>query len=187
MQPPSNNSSASLSSSFRTVNPSSSIRFVEKLDHKPLRDIIREARLAAGWTQSELAERVDMSQRWVSHIELDTTTAPRVSTLRRVSEALAIDLSVLLIAANLARTKAEALKIAESDIRDDDDETPLVRIAIEASDVLSPSNQKIAIGLIKSLLDAEPKKTKKLARVTGIDGKEESDFKRNRRKRAASS
>lgn len=104
---------ASIAPAFLAVNTPASI--VPVKDHPPLRDLVRQARDARGLTQTQLAEAVEMSQRWVSALENDEIDAPRLKTLHRLSDALHLDLTDLVIAASLARTKAEARRLIASE------------------------------------------------------------------------
>lgn len=114
---------ASIPGAFRPVNTPASIRRVDA--PSPLRDIVRRARDERGMTQAQLAEALEMSQRWVSALENDDIEAPRMKTLRRLATVLQLDLTTLVIGANLARTRAEArrLIVSEPNVADDGKET----------------------------------------------------------------
>jgi transcriptional regulator with XRE-family HTH domain len=73
--------------------------------------LVRRTRLARGMTQEDLAEKVGMSQRWLSEVESGGIRQPRLPVLRRLADALGLDASDLYIAANLARTRADAARI----------------------------------------------------------------------------
>ncbi len=79
-----------------------------------LRNVVKQARLSAGLTQVELAERVEMSQRWVSSLERGDVDLPPVRTLQRLADALHISVTDLFIAAQIARTRADAQRIADT-------------------------------------------------------------------------
>lgn len=64
--------------------------------------IVRELRQARGWTQQELAERVGMSQRWVSDVESGRTRMPHLDKVRRLADVLGTDRGVLIAAADYA-------------------------------------------------------------------------------------
>jgi transcriptional regulator with XRE-family HTH domain len=66
-------------------------------------------------------EELGMSQETVSQIERGITTAPRTKTLHRLAGVLGLNVSDLIVAANLARTRADAAKVAESDRLSKDD------------------------------------------------------------------
>ena len=46
---------------------------------------VRDARLRQGWTQAELADRIDVSRQWVSSLERGKTTAELGIALRAVA------------------------------------------------------------------------------------------------------
>jgi HTH-type transcriptional regulator / antitoxin HipB len=46
---------------------------------------VRDARLRQGWTQAELAERIDVSRQWVISLEQGKATAELGTALRAVS------------------------------------------------------------------------------------------------------
>lgn len=60
-----------------------------------LRDLVRTARLARGMTQDDLAEVVDMSQRWLSDVEAGKIKRPRPEVARRLADVLGLDLADL--------------------------------------------------------------------------------------------
>ena len=64
-----------------------------------LGDLVRAPRLELGLTQVELADRVGMSQRWISNIERNETDLPRREHLLRLAEALTLDVADLLLPA----------------------------------------------------------------------------------------
>ena len=78
-------------------------------------DRLRELRVAAGMSQDDLAEAINMSQESVSAIERGVQV-PRIRTIHLLAQALKTDVADLVIRANLARTRAEALRVAESDV-----------------------------------------------------------------------
>ncbi|MGQ5576698.1 helix-turn-helix domain-containing protein [Streptomyces sp. ECR3.8] len=53
-------------------------------------DAIREERMQAGLTQTELAEQAGISQRFVSHLETGTRKRMKPKTYRRLREALQV-------------------------------------------------------------------------------------------------
>lgn len=55
---------------------------------------LRELREAAGLTQAELAERIDVGQRQVSKIEHGDLDSAKIGTIRRYLEAVGGDLSI---------------------------------------------------------------------------------------------
>jgi transcriptional regulator with XRE-family HTH domain len=74
----------------------------------------RAARLEKGLSQAELAERLNMSQRWVSALETNEIKYPRRPVLQRMTFVLGLEYIDLLIAAGDARTRAEAERIASA-------------------------------------------------------------------------
>lgn len=46
---------------------------------------VRDARLRQGWTQAELADRIDVSRQWVISLERGKATAELGSTLRAIN------------------------------------------------------------------------------------------------------
>lgn len=105
----------------------------ERLEFK---DLIRRLRMERGLSQAELAERLGMAQRTVSSWETgDALPRPRV--IRKLAQVLNYPEADLMIAANLARTAAEAKRIAESDRPVYDVREPrnqLIRFVREARD-----------------------------------------------------
>lgn len=55
--------------------------------------LVRERRIAAGITQTELAQRTGMSQPAIARLEAGGTE-PTIATLRRIADALNIELIV---------------------------------------------------------------------------------------------
>jgi len=70
-----------------------------------LGDLVRAPRLELGLTQVELADRVGMSQRWISNIERNETDLPRREHLLRLAEALTLDVADLYDAGSIARSR----------------------------------------------------------------------------------
>jgi transcriptional regulator with XRE-family HTH domain len=64
-----------------------------------IRERIRDARLAAGLTQVELAERCDLTQGAISQME-NGEGSPRVTTLIRIADALNVPLHTLISETN---------------------------------------------------------------------------------------
>lgn len=77
-------------------------------------EIVRGARTDLGLTQDQLAERLSMSQRWVSALEANEIKYPRKKTLERIAFVLRVSFTDLLIAAGYARTNEEASRLASS-------------------------------------------------------------------------
>ena len=59
-------------------------------------DRIRKARLAAGWTQRELAEHAGLSSMTISLLERDKSRNPRLLTVQAVASALGCSVPYLL-------------------------------------------------------------------------------------------
>ncbi len=79
-----------------------------------LGDLIRAARLAAGWSQADLAERVGRSQEWMTKVETGRIPTPRDESLRRLAAVLGLNLPDLFVAMNRARTAREGERIADA-------------------------------------------------------------------------
>lgn len=84
-------------------------------DSRPatLAQLIKSRRAALGLTQEDLAERVNMSQRWVSAVETGEVAAPRIDVMRRLASVLGVPIEDLFVAAGIASTPAGARKIME--------------------------------------------------------------------------
>ncbi len=80
--------------------------------------MVRARRQQLNWTQEELADRVRMSQRWVSNLELGNVGQSRLATLRKLAEVLGLDLSDLVLAAGMSTSEVGAHRIAETAIQD---------------------------------------------------------------------
>lgn len=67
-----------------------SSRMVERQDRSPehIGEIVRELRLARGWTQERLAIKADVSLRSLSDLERNVTTRAYVDTLQKIASAL---------------------------------------------------------------------------------------------------
>lgn len=93
--------------------PSTPVSTVGGVETPSLADLIRNARIAKGLTQSELAERLGIDQRTVSNIETGAIKGRRVGVLERYADALGIRLADLYGAVGRAETQEEAEEIAE--------------------------------------------------------------------------
>lgn len=104
---------ASIANELARVNRRGSI----KTDMNDLGTTVRDLRQARGWTQQELADRLGVSQRWVSDVENGRTTMPRLARLRRLADTLGVDRGVLIAAADYAsrRELADAIGGEPSD------------------------------------------------------------------------
>lgn len=101
---------ASVSYAFSKVNNTTSIKTVNA--NETVADIVRTARRAKKLTQIELAEKVGMSQRWVSDIERGATAMPRLEALQRLTAVLEIDMARLMIAGRWASSLDTAQELA---------------------------------------------------------------------------
>jgi transcriptional regulator with XRE-family HTH domain len=61
----------------------------------PIKDKVKELRTAAGLTQQALAEKARLSISAVVHIEAGRIPDPRISTLRKLAQALEVSLDEL--------------------------------------------------------------------------------------------
>lgn len=136
---------ASLSRSLWSVNTDASLESVEATT---LRDLVRASRIERGMTQTELAEAVGMSQRWLSNLETGNIDMPRPDTMRRLSDALALPLADLYVAAGRAKTKAEAERIAELQGAASADDLRL----LERISRLTPNDRRTVESIVDRLL-----------------------------------
>lgn len=65
-------------------------------------------------SQEELAERLGMSQRWVSNLETGNIKIPRTDTMQALSRELRIGIEDLYVAAGMASDRKSARRITES-------------------------------------------------------------------------
>src|SRR5680860_324516 len=63
-------------------------RPMQELETVKFADVLRRRRLAAGFSQEDLAERAGLSPRSISDLERGQRLAPRLETVRLLSEAL---------------------------------------------------------------------------------------------------
>jgi len=66
-------------------------RIAKMLTVAPLRENLREARRRAALTQGELADKAGVGITTIVRIETGEITEPRVSTLRKLAEALGVE------------------------------------------------------------------------------------------------
>lgn len=136
----------------------------ERLEFK---DLIRRLRMERGLSQAELAERLGMAQRTVSSWETgDALPRPRV--IRKLAQILNYPEADLMIAANLARTAAEAKRIAESDRPVYDIREPrnqLLRLVREATE----NEIYILLDLARSLRRAREQQAKRGSRAKAAE------------------
>ncbi len=69
-------------------------------------DVLREARHTAGMTQEDLAERADVSVRFISFLETGKRQ-PSLSAIAAVSAGLGVPMSALVIAVEMRLTAQE--------------------------------------------------------------------------------
>lgn len=81
-----------------------------------LATLTRRLRKERGWSQTDLANLLGKSQRWVSDVE--TGTIPRPAMLRALADALRVDRGLLIVAADLTRRSEHVEQLA------DDGDTP---------------------------------------------------------------
>ncbi|MGI8405128.1 MAG: helix-turn-helix domain-containing protein [Thermomicrobiales bacterium] len=110
--------------------------------HSTLGPFIQRSRLDIGLTQTEFAESVDMSQRWVSDLERGVIKTVKPRLLHRVAEVLRVNPEDIVIAGNLSTTSAGAKAIAESTPEYDKDLPPHLRASFLRVGELSPTAQK---------------------------------------------
>jgi len=65
-------------------------------------------------TQIELADAIGMSQEWVTKVETGRIATPRPATLRKLADALRLNLADLIIASDQAKSRADAERLATS-------------------------------------------------------------------------
>jgi transcriptional regulator with XRE-family HTH domain len=97
----------------------------EKQSRNHAADYVKTRRLALGLTQEDVADLTGMSQRWVSKVEAEGFSAPRMATLRRLATALQLPLDDLLINVGFALTGPGAQRVADSATEADDPDSPL--------------------------------------------------------------
>ncbi len=108
MLPPSDYT-ASVRLAFTEVKNSASVDFA--MNETPLGELVKARRNQMNLTQDDLAERVGMSQRWVSNLETGDVKRSRVDTLHKLSVTLDIPLDQLVIAAGLADSEESARRV----------------------------------------------------------------------------
>lgn len=84
------------------------------IDQEPLKTLVKNRRLALGMTQEDLADRMSMSQRWVSNLETDGITAPRLPVMQKLAAVLRLPVEDLYIAAGMASSKSGAQRLDAS-------------------------------------------------------------------------
>lgn len=117
--------------------------------------LVRETRLDRGMTQIDLADAVEMSQRWISDVERGHTQLPRPDKLKKLSEALHRDLIDFYIAAGVATDSplvARLIADAEPPERPIPDR---LHDAFQIAARLSPRQQHQIAGYIDALAELE--------------------------------
>ena len=91
---------------------------------------LRAARVAAGWTQRELAERADLADRYLSRLELGLAM-PSVWVVARLARHLGVSLDALVGASSAAEStrRAERVQRALASLTSAEVETVLRMIA----------------------------------------------------------
>lgn len=77
----------------------------------PLGELVKTRRKDLNMTQEELADKVGMSQRWVSNLETGGVKRSRIDTLQQLSVALSLPLDDLVIAAGMAESVSAARRV----------------------------------------------------------------------------
>lgn len=135
----------------------------------PFQDLIKQLRREAGLAQTELAERLGMAQRTVSSWETgDAVPRPRV--IRKLARVLRYPEAELMIAANLARTAAEARRIAESDRPVYDERDPRNQIA-SALPELDDEEARLVLDVIEALKRRRPSGAARIVRMRPSGGR----------------
>jgi transcriptional regulator with XRE-family HTH domain len=70
-------------------------------------ELMRERRKALHWSQADLAAKTGISQSYISEIETGTQPNVTIATIRRIAQALELD-----VAALMTDPKAEAAAVA---------------------------------------------------------------------------
>src|SRR5687768_6772953 len=100
----------SLASLFSAVNTDTSILFMStevpgsRPTRPPLNDIVTARRMELGLTQEQVAERVNMSQEWVTKVERGRIKRPRVPSLLALADVLQLEAHDLIMAAGYAQS-----------------------------------------------------------------------------------
>lgn len=84
-------------------------------------DIVGPARRARGLSQNDLADRVGMSQEWVSGVERGKTKHPGIDALHRLADELRLPVDRLVIAAGYATTPEGAWNVIDEAAAEDAD------------------------------------------------------------------
>lgn len=137
-----------------------------------LANTIHDRRIELGLSQVQLAEQMRTNQRQISEIETGVSRRPKIDVLVKLSDALEIDLSKLLMQAGFAESDSAAAEFAQR-IREQIASKPDPRLAEFMQDwaKLNEPNRKLiaefAAGLRKSYDDTK----EILARQSLFDGK----------------
>lgn len=102
----------------------------------PLGELVKTRRKDLNMTQEELADKVGMSQRWVSNLETGGVKRSRIDTLQQLSVALSLPLDDLVIAAGMAESVSAARRVVANytdtvvgyDVARDDPRIPLLEL-----------------------------------------------------------
>jgi transcriptional regulator with XRE-family HTH domain len=124
-----------------------------------LRDRIRDRRHELGLTQSALAERIGVSQRWISRIETGRTRtdALRTEMLMRLAEALGLPYDELAVAAGIVTSRQAAKALRARASRADHERDRLAEIYDRLDDlllVIEPADLPTLIRLAETLAEA---------------------------------
>ena len=82
---------------------------------------IKEQRKKAGFTQAELAEKINVDPKYISRLETGTST-PSISTVIKISEVLKIDFQSFFVTESLEKrnqmTNSIVLKLSKANIKE---------------------------------------------------------------------
>ncbi|MGB3331147.1 MAG: helix-turn-helix transcriptional regulator [Thermomicrobiales bacterium] len=116
-----------------------------------LGEYVQQRRLERGLTQIDLAEAVDMSQRWVSDLERGVIKTIKPRMLRNVADALGVRPEDLVLAAQLATTEAGAQRIIETVPATNPLDSPALRASFSHIPDLSDENLDKVAAYIEDL------------------------------------
>lgn len=148
----------SLLSSFSIVNTTTSIFSMSTEvpgpgpDRPNLGDIISARRIELGFSQEQVAERVNMSQEWVTKVERGRIKRPRIPSLIAIADTLNLNADDLVVAAGYVRSSSSAAELVENARREMEAEaqrlSPHLRASFFKVQELSPERQERVASLI---------------------------------------
>lgn len=80
---------------------------------KDLARLVRDARIARGWTQTELAKAMGVSRGYIGQLEAGDVGLPRSARLERIEQLLGLDRETMLRAAGRLGVDRDAQVMAE--------------------------------------------------------------------------